>query len=273
MSVSKSVKRRPQINVGINTSRLETGDELLITITPTIPVRSLYMRIIDATGVKVWRTTLIANGHIPFYRLVIGTGDLIGGKLYTIQVAPNVRFSPMGSVVFELNTPKGVTVMDLIPVIPALIRESYEQRNIEHPIHQPKSLWKRKTRDEIRRRLKKYRERVDPKEVEQRTLDWLERIEREERAIKDKYEEPGGIYEPPFYYRYIAINDARTCPMCRKVANKPYSPMDPKRPEIPRHPNCRCFYEIISPSEILIASVNELEIMAVIVATLRRSRQ
>jgi len=43
------------------------------------------------------------------------------------------------------------------------------------------------------------------------------------------------------YFEYQAINDSRTCKYCRSTHGVLYKPTEP-RPQLPRHPNCRCIY-------------------------------
>jgi SPP1 gp7 family putative phage head morphogenesis protein len=43
------------------------------------------------------------------------------------------------------------------------------------------------------------------------------------------------------YFEYTAINDSRTCKYCRSTHGVLYKP-DESRPQLPRHPNCRCTY-------------------------------
>jgi SPP1 gp7 family putative phage head morphogenesis protein len=43
------------------------------------------------------------------------------------------------------------------------------------------------------------------------------------------------------WFEYTAINDSRTCKYCRSTHGVLYRPNEP-RPELPRHPNCRCVY-------------------------------
>jgi len=43
------------------------------------------------------------------------------------------------------------------------------------------------------------------------------------------------------YFEYTAINDSRTCKYCRATHGILYKPEEP-RPQLPRHPNCRCTY-------------------------------
>ena len=50
--LSKSVKSRPRLKIAVYLDEpvLDKGSELIITIEPTAPVKSLYMRIMDETS-------------------------------------------------------------------------------------------------------------------------------------------------------------------------------------------------------------------------------
>lgn len=53
--------------------------------------------------------------------------------------------------------------------------------------------------------------------------------------------------EPKNFTKIIfkTMQDVRVDPVCKAFENKKYSIDDPTRPEIPIHPNCRCWYEPI----------------------------
>ena len=56
--------------------------------------------------------------------------------------------------------------------------------------------------------------------------------------VNDKLFEKNGVDRVV----YSGVLDDRTCWRCRKLFGKVFDVNDPRRPSIPQHPNCRCFY-------------------------------
>ena len=260
--LSKSVKSRPRLKIAVylDESVLDKGSELIITIEPTAPVKSLYMRIMDETGVMVWRTALIAQGYIPYYQLVLGTGGLIGNKSYTIEVSTNTKFRPIGMATFELKAlgelPPLIPI--LLPIVaPSLLRRYHprgpdDQPEVEHRAQPPE--------------LTKHQDEIEPVEINRKWREWINRVEREQERGRG-----GGILEPTFYYLYVSVDDGRVCQMCLKETGKFFAPYD-HRPYTPQHDNCRCYYEIIQRGEILSASTYRESMMVAAIVARRMSK-
>ncbi len=64
------------------------------------------------------------------------------------------------------------------------------------------------------------------------------------------------------WWLYTTEMDHRVCPICRETSNKLYPP-GAKRPSIPRHPNCRCFYEV-TKEPILVKSASIIKAIAAV---------
>lgn len=70
---------------------------------------------------------------------------------------------------------------------------------------------------------------------------------KKEKIEKEFVEPP----EPPkiSWIIYRTEKDTRVCPVCLPDEAKIFRPDDPQFPRIPRHPNCRCVYDIISAEQ------------------------
>jgi SPP1 gp7 family putative phage head morphogenesis protein len=224
---------RPYIIVQTNPQAINKGQPLTIsgrlydrdTNQPKI-VSRIFMTIISLKdGHRVWDSEVVKKNDWKF-DILIGTGDMKEGQHYEIRVSNNWNFSPMGATEFEIIKDATVPIILLPLVIPISQQILFLQEEIE----------KFDKEDNIREQLE---EKL--KEIEETNLrEPVDDIKKKEIKL----------------YIYRTEMDQRVCPICRPFSNKIYNPKE-ELVDIPQHPNCRCFYEIVYKDQFD-ASFNEI---------------
>jgi len=180
-------------------------------------------------GHTVWPLEVIRKDASGF-DIGIGTEEMKEGHDYLVRVSNNWNLSPSASTVFAIKeTP--FPILALIPIIfsPLFIKKYQDKgiRDVDGLVAYLKS--QGLSDNEIKKEVNRIVKEVELEENVRIPIDL-------ERKIVAK--------------KWITQMDHRVCPLCEEASNSGINNDgvwewdDPNAPEIPRHPRCRCTYDL-----------------------------
>lgn len=228
---------RPYILTQTNPQSINKGQPLTIsarlydrdTNQPLI-VSRIFMTIISLKdGHKVWNSEVVRKNDWKF-DILIGTGDMKEGHEYEVRVSNNWNFSPMGATQFEIIKDATIPIVLLPLLIPISKQREFLQKEIDKFIDDDDNI-------RIKEQLEEKLQEIEDSKLREPIDDITK------KEVK--------------FYIYRTEMDRRVCPICKPWENKIFS-KDEDLVEIPRHINCRCFFEIVY-SDQLDASFSEIQ--------------
>ena len=194
-------------------------------------VSRIFMTITSMTsGKTVWPLEVIRKNSSGF-DIGIGTQEMQAGEEYLVRVSNNWNLSPSASTTFTIKESEFPPAAVLLPIIfsPLFIRK-YQDKGIQNT-------------DELVEYLKS--QGMTDEQIQKE----VERILREV-DLEEDLKIPIDITRKVVSKQWITQMDRRVCPLCEEASasgpqgNGTWDWDDPDAPEIPRHPNCRCTYEL-----------------------------
>jgi len=256
---------RTTVDVEVRPRRARRGAEVRVAVTLGDRAPRIWLRIIDANGLVVFRRMPIAR-RARRALIIVGTRFFRAPMSYLVQASPNQNLTHAGTAAFRLERRRGrVPPLLLVPLpVPGGAPRREELRPEAAPpepeeeaapppggTRRPDS-WRPRIRDSGRPED----ERPGTDEMEtgpgrppkrrpgegidrwRRRRDEWRRDRKRERRGRPRHPD---LDSPVKIYVFVTERDTRVCHRCRRLDGAEFWPRE-WRPAIPVHPRCRCHW-------------------------------